>query len=195
MPGSTGAWTFDTVPGLANRRAAKSASSIAVSFPPETMTGLPERKLVYTGNPIRAEVIKGKAERARKRYHLSKSFPTVLILGGSQGSVALNNLIWEALPKLLPDAQIVHQVGQRNAGEVQRAVKDLPPHLSSRYHPQGYFGDELYDLYAATDLIVSRAGANTLAERAAVGKPKGRRTWLPGNRRSERRGKYSPRSL
>lgn len=161
----------DTVPGLANRRAAKAASSVAVAFPPETLEGLPPQKLVHTGNPLRDGVIKGKADRARKRFKLSPHYPVLLVLGGSQGSVALNDLVWEALPTLLADVQVVHQVGERNAKAVRNRIAQLPGDIAGRYHPRGFIGEELFDLYAASDLIVSRAGANILAEIAAVGKP------------------------
>lgn len=161
----------DTVPGLANRRAASRASSIAVAFPPETLQGLPERKLVLTGNPLRDGVIKGSAARARKRFKLDAKLPTLLILCGSQGSTAINRLVWEALPDLLRDCQVVHQVGERNVGDLTAATADVPAELLDRYHPRGFFGEELFDLYAATDLVVARAGANGLGEIAATGLP------------------------
>lgn len=161
----------DAIAGLANRRAAKSASSIAVSFPPESMEGLPAQKLVHTGNPLRDRVIKGSASQARKRFKLSESLPTVLILGGSQGSQALNQLMVKALPDLLRDCQVVHQVGEAKLADHRASLPDLPKELAERYHPRGFFGDELFDLYAATDLVVARSGANTLAEIAANGLP------------------------
>lgn len=161
----------DTIPGLANRRAAGIASSIAVAWPPETIRGLPARKLVYTGNPLRDGVAQGKAARAVKRFRLSPHYPVVVILGGSQGSAAINQLVLKALPQLLLDAQVVHQVGDKQLAAVQQSVQSLPPDVAQRYHPCGYLESELFDLYAAADLIISRAGANVLAEIAAAGLP------------------------
>ena len=161
----------DTVPGLANRRAAAKASSIAVAFPPETLTGLPKQKLVLTGNPLRDGVIKGSATRAQKQFKLDSKLPTLLILCGSQGSTAVNRLVWEALPDLLRDCQVVHQVGERNVADLEVATAPVPAALRDRYHPRGFFGEELFDLYAAADLVVARAGANGLGEIAATGLP------------------------
>jgi UDP-N-acetylglucosamine--N-acetylmuramyl-(pentapeptide) pyrophosphoryl-undecaprenol N-acetylglucosamine transferase len=160
----------DAIAGLANRRAAKSASSVAVSFPPESMDGLPRQKLVYTGSPLRDGVIKGSAERARKQFKLDRKLPVVLVLCGSQGSTAINRLVWEALPLLLPDTQVIHQVGERNLADVQAETADLPADLKARYHPRGYLKDELFDLYAVADLVVGRAGSG-IAELAATGLP------------------------
>lgn len=161
----------DAVPGLANRLSEKAAKVIAVSFPPEQMAGLPKRKLVQTGNPLRDDVLKGKAERAVRTFGLAKDVPLVVVLGGSQGSAALNQAAWEALPKLLEVCQVVHQVGAKSAKEVSDKQQALPPELADRYQARGYFGTELFDLYAACDLVVSRAGAGAIAEIAAVGKP------------------------
>lgn len=159
----------DTVPGLANRWGARHAKKIAVAWPTEQIEGLPNDKLVRTGNPLAAGVTKGKGAEAAARFKLAKQLPTVLALGGSQGSVPLNRLIVAALPELLSEGQVVHQVGERSAKEVAAWQQSLPAELRRRYHPQGYFGPELYDLYAVSDLVVARAGAGTLAELAATG--------------------------
>lgn len=161
----------DLVPGLANRIGGKWAAVTAVSFPLERMQWQPGGTVVYTGNPLRPEVIKGNAGRARKTFGLSGDLPVVLVLGGSQGSRAINEAVADALPELLSEAQVIHQVGERAAGSVTRFVAAAPAEHRKRYHPRTFLGDELFDCYAAADLVITRAGAGGLAEVAAVGKP------------------------
>ncbi len=161
----------DLVPGLANRTGGKWAAVTAVSFPPERMQWQPAGRVVQTGNPLRSEILKGKAERARKTFGLSASLPVVLVLGGSQGSRTINETLAAALPELLPEAQVIHQVGERAGEAVGRYVAAAPAEYRKRYHVRAFLGDELFDCYAATDLVVTRAGAGGLAEVAAVGKP------------------------
>lgn len=162
----------DVVPGLANRLGAAVATKIAVSFPTELIHNLPAEKLVYTGNPVNRDVITGKAPRAVKRFRLEPNVPVIVVLGGSQGAVSLNKLVEEALPELLDEVQIVHQVGERSAKESADFVKGLKPAARRRYHIGGYFEDrELFDLYAAADIVVARAGVGLTGSIAAVGKP------------------------
>lgn len=158
----------DAVAGLANRLGARRAAKVAVSFP--DTSGLPEDKLVYTGVPLRDGVIKGKAARAVQRFRLDKRLPTVLVLGGSQGAQAISEALTAALPRLLLEAQIVHQTGERLAATVAKVKQELPRELRGRYHPHGFFGEELFDLYAAVDLVVTRSGS-AVAEIAATGLP------------------------
>lgn len=160
----------DTIAGLANRQGSNYANAIAVAWPTEAVAGLPKEKLVLTGNPVRSEVLKGQAKRAERRYKLQGE-PLVLVLGGSQGSLALNRLVTEALPELLKQAHVAHQVGAAAGADITEITGKLPPTLRSRYHPRGYFDQELFDLYAAASVVISRAGANTLAEIATRGLP------------------------
>lgn len=161
----------DVVPGLGNRLSDRVAAKIAVAWPPEQVRGLSRDKLVWTGNPLRDGVIKGKAAVAERRFKLDRHAPLVLILGGSQGSQTINEAVRGALSDLLTVAQVVHQVGPGPAKTFAATKEKLPEKLRERYHVKGFFGAELYDLYAATDLIVSRAGANAIAEIAAAGLP------------------------
>jgi UDP-N-acetylglucosamine--N-acetylmuramyl-(pentapeptide) pyrophosphoryl-undecaprenol N-acetylglucosamine transferase len=161
----------DARPGLSNRIGARWAAAIAVSWPTEVMQWEAPRPLIYTGNPIRPEITRGKAERARKRFNLKPNLPMLLVVGGSQGSRAINRVVGRSLPKLLDELQVVHGVGDRLASEVAEATKGLPRDLVVRYHTRGYFGEAVADLYAAADLVVSRAGAGGLTEIAANGKP------------------------
>jgi UDP-N-acetylglucosamine--N-acetylmuramyl-(pentapeptide) pyrophosphoryl-undecaprenol N-acetylglucosamine transferase len=159
----------DVVPGLANRMTEKWAAAVAVSFPPERMPWVPDSNLVLTGNPIPTGVTKGNPGRFRKRFDLRANVPTVLVLGGSQGSLSVNGLVSAALPELLPECQVVHQVGERWKDE--QYGRTVPAKLRKRYHAVASFAEDLFDAYAGADLIVSRAGAGGIADIAAVGKP------------------------
>ena len=159
----------DVVPGLANRIGARSAAAIAVSFPPEHMTWRTKCPVVFTGNPLRADVLTGRADRALQQFGLEGRVPIVLVLGGSQGAKVLNQIVQDALPELLPETQVVHQVGERWAPAAAEAAAGLPSELAKRYRFKGFFGDELFGLLAAADLVVSRSGAGGLAEIAATG--------------------------
>lgn len=161
----------DLVPGLANRVSEKWAAVVAVSFPPERMAWLPDRPLQYTGNPLRPDITKGKADRFRKRFSVPARLPVVLVIGGSQGSRRINELVSEALPGLLSKCLVVHQVGERWEDQIPRYGATAPEKFRSRYQARASLGGDLSDAYAAAALVVSRAGAGGIAEIAAVGKP------------------------
>ncbi len=158
----------DAVPGLANKFCAKFSKRIAVSFP-EAAKFFPENKTALTGNPVRNELLGGTKEEAKKIYGISGAKPVLLILGGSQGAQALNDLIFEALPALLERCEIIHQCGPGNLEPIKQLLNDQIP--------AGYFiypflnEEELRQAYGAADLIISRAGAGSIAEIAVLGKP------------------------
>lgn len=160
-----------TVVGLANRILARLATTIALSHE-SSMDYLPasaRERAVVTGNPIRPELLRGDRAAAYDHFGLTFEVPLIYVTGGAQGSKQINTLIAESLPRLLRHAQIVHQCGPAWIDQM-RAVQ-LPPELSDRYHPVPYVGAELPDLLAATDVMISRAGAGTVSELTAVGKP------------------------
>ena len=161
----------DLVPGLANRIGARYAAAIAVSFPVDQMTWQAKCPVVFTGNPLRTGAAAGRAVRAQQALGLEARRPLVLVLGGSQGARQLNQIVQDALPELLPETQVVHQVGERWAPDAAAVRDGLPSELSERYQYRGFFGHELFDLLAAADLVVSRAGAGGLAEIAVNGQP------------------------
>lgn len=162
----------DVKPGLANRLGAGAAAKIAVSFPIEQIEGLPHEKLVYTGNPIERAALTAMAGRAQRSFKLNRKVPLVVVVGGSQGSVSLNDLIAASLPDLLKEVQVVHQVGEKSATSAMKTRQSIKPALRQRYHVRGYVANrDLFDLYAAADMIVARAGAGVLGGIAAAGKP------------------------
>lgn len=162
----------DTVPGRANAWAGKFAKRIAVGYP-DAAANFPEGKVAYTGNPVRKEIAAPDKKTAQDFFKLEASVPTILVLGGSQGSQIINNAVLDALPNLLPRYQIIHQVGEKNITEVQETLEVLlgNKELRSRYHVMPYLNTlEIRSAAGAADLIISRAGG-TIAEIAAWGKP------------------------
>ncbi|GIM94425.1 UDP-N-acetylglucosamine--N-acetylmuramyl-(pentapeptide) pyrophosphoryl-undecaprenol N-acetylglucosamine transferase [Paractinoplanes toevensis] len=159
--------------GAANRVLARLADRVLLSHR-SSMRHLPvraQRRAVVTGNPIRPQLLSGNPERARMTLNLDGGVPVVLVSGGAQGAQQINQLVAEVLPQLLPVCQLVHQTGPANIEQARQVAAGLPASLAARYRPVAYLHDELPDLLAAADLVVARAGAGTVAELTALGKP------------------------
>ena len=152
----------DMTPGLANKLAIPSASKVCCNFP-ETLSHLPKDKAVLTGCPIRQELLSGDREAALKFCNLTPDKPVILIIGGSLGSVAVNNAVRAILPTLLKDFQVIHLCGK---GKTDDAFKDLKGSVQFEYIKK-----ELKDLFALADIVISRAGANAICELLALHKP------------------------
>ena len=152
----------DMTPGLANRLSFPFSSKICCNFP-ETVKMLPEGKAVLTGSPIRSELRTGNRTIGLNFAHLSGEKPVILVMGGSQGASAINKAVRSILPKLLNQFQIIHICGKDN----------LEPSLQNTkgYIQFEYIKAELKDIFAATDLMISRAGANSICEILALRKP------------------------
>lgn len=148
----------DITPGLANKIASKGAKTICVNFP-ETLEYV-GKKGVLTGTPIRDELFKGDKNKAMALCKFDTDKPILLMMGGSLGSVKVNQALREALKDLIPDFNIIHICGK---GNVDAALKDV-----DGYFQLEYAGDELPHIFAATDIMLSRAGANALAEIVAL---------------------------
>ncbi|MEV0587231.1 UDP-N-acetylglucosamine--N-acetylmuramyl-(pentapeptide) pyrophosphoryl-undecaprenol N-acetylglucosamine transferase [Nonomuraea sp. NPDC050310] len=160
-----------TVVGLANRILARFATRIALSHQSsvEHLPASVRDRVVVTGNPVRPELLRGDRAAAYDHFGLTFEVPVIYVTGGATGSLQINTLIAELLPRLLPHAQVVHQCGPAWIDRM-RAV-ELPPELAERYHPLPYVGSELPDLFAAADVVISRSGAGTVSELTAIGKP------------------------
>lgn len=148
----------DITPGLANKIASKGAKTICVNFP-ETLQYV-GNKGVLTGTPIRAELFSGNINRGRKLCGFTDQKPVLLMMGGSLGSVKLNGCLRESLDELTQKFNIVHICGKGNLDETLQKHKG--------YHQFEYVSEELTDLFAVTDIMLSRAGANALAEIVAL---------------------------
>jgi len=161
----------DIVPGLATKKTSKWAAEIFTSFPNTEF--FPKGKIINVGNPIRKEILDGSKEKAKEIFELEGSKPLLLILGGSQGAQKINDIILEILPEMLQDFEVIHQTGQRNFSEVKaEAEAILPGSLKKYYHPFPFLDEEHYKhALSACSLVISRAGAGTIFEVAANGKP------------------------
>lgn len=153
----------DLTPGLANRLAIPSASKVCCNFP-ETMKYLPDGKAVLTGSPIRQELLSGKKEAAISYCGFEgRNLPVILIVGGSSGSKVINSAVRAILPELLEYFSIIHLCGKGNLDE---SLKNLEGYAQFEYAKQ-----ELTDMFALSDLVISRAGANSICELLALHKP------------------------
>lgn len=162
----------DSVPGRVNKWAGKFATNIAVSYD-ETVQFFPKDKVVLTGQPIREIIKEKKPEGAFEYLKLDSGIPTILILGGSLGAEAINNIILDSLPQLLENYQIIHQVGIKNFEEVKNRVTFLLKNSDkqSRYVPFPFLNPLAMKMAAgAASLVISRAGS-TIFEIAAWGIP------------------------
>ncbi len=152
----------DMTPGLANKLSIPSASKVCCNFP-ETLEHLPAGKAVLTGSPIRQELLSGNAFKAKEMVGFTSDKPVIMVMGGSLGSVAVNEAVRSILPELLKDFQVIHLCGR---GKVDATLSALDGYVQYEY-----IQDELKDLFALTDLVISRAGANAICELLALHKP------------------------
>ena len=152
----------DMTPGLANKICIPSAAKVCCNFP-ETLKYLPKDKAVLTGSPIRAELLEGDRKAGLSYAHLTEDKPVLLIIGGSLGSVAVNTAVRNILSDLLKDFQVIHLCGK---GKLDTSLTD-----TEGYVQYEYIKDELSDLFALSDLVISRAGANAICEISALKKP------------------------
>lgn len=153
----------DLTPGLANRLAIPNATKVCCNFP-ETLKYLPEEKAVLTGSPIREELLSGNADNAFALCQFEdRSKPVILIIGGSSGSRAINTAIHNLLPELVKNYNIIHLCGKGNLENTLNSV--------SGYAQFEYANQELADMFALADLVISRAGANAICELLALRKP------------------------
>lgn len=152
----------DMTPGLANKLSIPSATKVCCNFP-ETVDLLPPDKAVLTGSPIRQELLEGSKEKARDFTGFHSEKPVILVIGGSLGAVAVNDAVRRSLPELLKDFQVIHLCGR---GKLDPTLNTLEGYVQYEY-----IKDELKDLFALTDIVISRAGANAICELLALHKP------------------------
>ncbi len=152
----------DLTPGLANRICIPAANKVCCNFH-ETLEYLPEDKAVLSGQPIREELFHGSKHAGLEFAGFTGEKPVIMVIGGSLGAVHVNNAIRAILPRLLERFDVIHICGK---GHIDESLRDTPGYVQYEY-----IEDELKNLFAAADLIVSRAGANSICEIVALKKP------------------------
>lgn len=152
----------DMTPGLANKLCIPSAVKVCCNFP-ETVKNLPQEKAVLTGTPIRKELLSGDKEAGRRFCGFTSDKPVLMVIGGSLGAASVNNHIRSILPELLKEFQVVHLCGKDKTDESLTGTEG--------YVQYEYIKNELADLFALSDIVVSRAGANAICEISALHKP------------------------
>lgn len=168
----------DTVPGLSNLLSGRYAKLVFTSFA-TTSQYFSQNEVINVGNPIRQSLVVGleseSKEKNKRIFGYSSELPLILVVGGSQGAAPLNEFILDALPSILETTQVFHQTGPANYEETLKEVafitEKFSPDLKARYKAVAYFDDDIRKAYLASDLIVSRAGAASIFEIAAFGKP------------------------
>ncbi|MDR2168293.1 MAG: undecaprenyldiphospho-muramoylpentapeptide beta-N-acetylglucosaminyltransferase [Clostridiales bacterium] len=151
----------DITVGLANRLAIPHAQKICYVFP-ESLAALPKNKAVWTGTPLRAEILGGSALAGAKICGFEAEKPVIMVIGGSSGSASINSLLRQALPNLITNFNIIHVCGKGNLDESLE---------NSSYRQFEYITKGIGDLFAYSKVVVSRAGSNSLAEILALNKP------------------------
>lgn len=163
----------DMSPGRANRFLNKFALKIFTSF--YKTEYFPIKKTIFSGNPIRTEILNGDVNRGRDLFRIFSKKPVILVLGGSQGAQRINDKVLEILPALLSNFELIIQTGENNFAKVADEAKVIltkNPELENYFHPMAFLKEaDLRDAYATADLIISRAGSGAVFEIAAIGKP------------------------
>lgn len=124
---------------------------------------IPKSKIFLTGNPVRSNLSLGSVREAREIFGLSDKFPTVLAMGGSQGSAKINSAIIKAMPELAKYVQVIHVTGSKLS---KKSIQNFP-----NYHATQFLGPELKHAYAVSDLVISRGGMSTITELSHLRKP------------------------
>lgn len=152
----------DMTPGLANKICIPKADKICCNFP-EAAEKLSKEKAVVTGTPIRKELFEGNAASAMQFCGFTEVKPTLLVIGGSAGALHVNEAIWSCIDRLTEKYNVIHLCGKDKTNSKYNGV--------SGYVQFEYIKQELKDLLALADVVVSRAGANAICELLALHKP------------------------
>ena len=151
----------DMTSGLANKLALPFAKVMMCTFPETVSTA--HGKGLYVGAPIREELLQGNRERGLKMFGFNESKPVLLVTGGSLGAQAINRAVRSSLDKLTECFQVLHLCGQ---GNMDAAYEQVPGYVQVQF-----LSGEMADALACADVVVSRAGSNSICEFLALRKP------------------------
>jgi UDP-N-acetylglucosamine--N-acetylmuramyl-(pentapeptide) pyrophosphoryl-undecaprenol N-acetylglucosamine transferase len=158
----------DSVMGKANTMLSKKASAIAVSFPKEAYKDVDSERIYFTGNPVRPEYY---VAADRKVAHHKEQKPNILIIGGSQGAESINQTVFDNIELFTKNFDVLHITGEQGIERARYMRHKLPKELKKSYEPHGFLANEMVAAYNWSDIVVSRAGMNSLCEIAALSKP------------------------
>jgi UDP-N-acetylglucosamine--N-acetylmuramyl-(pentapeptide) pyrophosphoryl-undecaprenol N-acetylglucosamine transferase len=161
----------DIEPALAIKTIARFADRIAVTASDARRYFSSRARLVETGYPVRADLLRWEPSAARKQFHLCEDKPVLTIWGGSRGARSINQAVTHHLPRLLEMAQVIHVTGELDWPNVEAAQSALTADQRRDYHAFAYLHEEMGAAMAAADLVVSRAGASVLGEYPLLGLP------------------------
>ncbi len=150
----------DLTPGLANKLSMNNAEVILTSFE-ETLNYLPKDKGIVTGPPIRRELLNGDISIAKSLCNFKEEKPVLLIIGGSTGAKKINEAILGSVNELTKKFNIIHIVGNGNLTETKL----------SGYYQVEYLKSQLKDCLKYADIVISRAGSNSIFELLSLNKP------------------------
>jgi UDP-N-acetylglucosamine--N-acetylmuramyl-(pentapeptide) pyrophosphoryl-undecaprenol N-acetylglucosamine transferase len=151
----------DMTPGLANKLAVPFAKKLLCTFPEAAK--LAGSKGLYAGTPLRLELFQGSREKGLKLFGFRDDRPVLMVVGGSSGAQAINRALRQALPNLTAGFQVLHLCGE---GNLDSNLEGTPG-----YCQREYLNEEMPHAYAVADVLISRAGSNTLSEILALRKP------------------------
>ena len=149
--------------GLANKISSPFAKKIALARE-ESRKYFPQRKTLLIGNPIVNSILK-----INPKKNLSGE-PTILITGGSTGAQNINRVVDEVLETLLRDYKLIHHTGDLDFAYFEKRKRGLQPELKGKYAVHSFIAN-MAEAYQKVDMIIARAGANTVAEVIAIKRP------------------------
>lgn len=174
LPVVVASWTFGipivihdqtAAAGMANRLSAPFARKVAIARV-SSEPYFPKRKTVLVGNPVSPLIVKVQPKTSLP------DVPTIYVTGGSRGSEILNKHVFEAIPTLIRNYKLIHQCGDNDYAKACEVKKSLPAKMRSRYHVFAFIPPlEVPEVFNEADIVVGRAGANTVAEVMVTQRP------------------------
>jgi UDP-N-acetylglucosamine--N-acetylmuramyl-(pentapeptide) pyrophosphoryl-undecaprenol N-acetylglucosamine transferase len=158
----------NTVPGFTNKILGRFVRAVCITYQ-ESIPFFPKAKTFLTGNPVRMQILRSNIESAYRLFSLDRNLFTVFVFGGSSGARTINTVTSDALNymyDLKEKIQFLHQTGRKDYEGIREAYRKA--RFKGTITPFIY---EMGEAYAVADIVVSRAGATTLAELTALGKP------------------------
>jgi undecaprenyldiphospho-muramoylpentapeptide beta-N-acetylglucosaminyltransferase len=161
----------DIEPGMALRFLTHFADRIAVTAEDSRTFFSAKHKLVVSGYPTRTQFGTWERAHAYAAFGLSPDLPTLLVTGGSLGSLSINNALVAVLPQLLPEMQIIHLTGQKTWPQFEKVKAQLSRDMAPRYQGYPYLHERMGAALTIADLVLARAGASSLGEYPLFGLP------------------------